>query len=149
LTKPAIWPIEDTAQLQEMWSDMKMSKSIPNSAVFVNDTPEEIKSKVKNAFCPEGNVTVNPILDWANYVIFRNKGSKILIERKAKFGGDIEFNSYTELEKAFLSKSLHPLDLKIGVANKVIEILEPVRKHFETPAIQKMKEDLDNLMITR
>jgi tyrosyl-tRNA synthetase len=149
LTKPAIWPIEDSTQLQEMWSDMKMSKSIPNSAVFVNDTPEEIKLKVENAFCPEGNVTVNPILDWAKYVIFRNKGSNILIERKQKFGGNIEFNSYTELEKAFLSKSLHPLDLKIGVANKITEILEPVRKHFEKPHIQKMKKKLEELIITR
>ena len=149
LTKPAIWPIEDPTQLQEMWSDMKMSKSIPNSAVFVNDTPEEIKNKVKNAFCPEGNVSVNPILDWAKHVIFRNKGSNILIERKPKFGGDIEFNSYTELEKAFLSKSLHPLDLKIGVANKITEILEPVRNHFEKPHIQKMKKKLEELIITR
>ena len=149
LTKPAIWPIENQTQLQEMWSDMKMSKSIPNSAVFVNDTPEEIKSKVKNAFCPEGNVSVNPILDWAKHVIFRNKGSNILIERKPKFGGEIEFYSYTELEKAFLSKSLHPLDLKIGVANKITEILEPVRKHFEKPHIQKMKKKLEELIITR
>ena len=82
-------------------------------------------------------------------MIFRNKGSTILIERKPKFGGDIEFNSYIELEKAFLSKSLHPLDLKLGVANKVIDILEPVRKHFEKPSIQKMKKELEELMITR
>ncbi len=149
LTKPAIWPIEDQTQLQEMWSDMKMSKSIPNSAVFVNDTPEEIKNKVRDAFCPEGNVSVNPILDWAKYVIFRNKGSNILIERPPKYGGDIEFNSYTELESAFLSKSLHPLDLKNGVADKIIEILEPVRKHFEKPHIQKMKKELEELIITR
>ncbi len=149
LTKPAIWPIENQTQLQEMWSDMKMSKSIPNSAVFVNDTPEEIKSKVRDAFCPEGNVSVNPILDWAKYVIFRNKGSNILIERPPKYGGDIEFNSYTELESAFLSKSLHPQDLKIGVADKIVEILEPVRKHFEKPHIQKMKKELEELIITR
>jgi tyrosyl-tRNA synthetase len=149
LTKPAIWPIENQTQLQEMWSDMKMSKSIPNSAVFVNDTPEEIINKVRNAFCPEGNVSVNPILDWAKYVIFRNKGSNILIERPPKYGGDIEFNSYTELESAFLSKSLHPQDLKIGVADKIVEILEPVRKHFEKPHIQKMKKELEELIITR
>jgi tyrosyl-tRNA synthetase len=149
LTKPAIWPIEDQAQLQEMWSDMKMSKSIPTSAVFVNDTPTEIKNKVKAAFCPEGNVSVNPILDWAKYVIFREKNETIIIERKPKFGGNIEFNSYEELEKAFLSNNLHPLDLKLGVASKVIDILEPVRKHFEQPTIQKMKKELEELMITR
>ena len=149
LTKPSIWPIKDQAQLQELWSDMKMSKSIPNSAVFVNDTPDQIKNKVKSAFCPEGNVTINPILDWAKFVIFRNENSSILIERKPKFGGNIEFKSYDELESAFLSKSLHPLDLKIGVANKIVDILEPVRKHFEQPSIQKMKKELEELIITR
>lgn len=149
LTKPSIWPIEDPAQLQEMWSDMKMSKSIPNSAVFVNDTPTEIKSKVMDAFCPDNNVSVNPILDWAKFVIFRDENSSIQIERKPKFGGNIEFSSYDELESAFLSKSLHPQDLKLGVANKVIDILEPVRKHFEKPSIQKMKKELEELMITR
>jgi len=149
LTKPSIWPIEDNTQLQEMWSDMKMSKSIPNSAVFVNDSPIEIKNKVKSAFCPEGNVSINPILDWAKFVIFRDKNSSIHIERKPKFGGDIEFKSYDELESAFLSKKIHPLDLKLGIAHQIIDILEPVRKHFEQPNIQKMKEELEELMITR
>jgi tyrosyl-tRNA synthetase len=149
LKKPSIWPIEDPTQLQEMWSDMKMSKSIKDSAVFVSDTPDKIKSLVESAFCPEGNVTINPILDWAKFVIFRNKKSSIQIERKPKFGGNIEFTSYEELENAFLAKSLHPLDLKIGVANKIIDILEPVRKHFEQPSIQKMKKELEELMITR
>ncbi len=149
LKKPSIWPIEDPAQLQEMWSDMKMSKSIKDSAVFVSDSPERIKSLVKSAFCPEGNVSINPILDWAKFIIFRNKNSSIQIERKPKFGGDIEFNSYEDLENAFLAKSLHPLDLKIGVANKIVDILEPVRKHFEQPNIQKMKKELEELIITR
>ncbi|NVM45612.1 MAG: tyrosine--tRNA ligase [Candidatus Lokiarchaeota archaeon] len=149
LTKPSIWPIKDQSQLQELWSDMKMSKSIPNSAVFVNDSPDEIKNKVKSAFCPEGNVSINPILDWAKFIIFRNENSSLLIERKPKFGGNIEFKSYHELESAFLSKSLHPLDLKIGIANQIIDILEPVRKHFEQPNVQKMKKELEELMITR
>ncbi|MBY8987622.1 MAG: tyrosine--tRNA ligase [Candidatus Lokiarchaeota archaeon] len=149
LTKPSIWPIKDQSQLQEIWSDMKMSKSMPNSAVFINDTPDQIKIKVESAFCPEGNVSINPILDWAKFIIFRNENSSINIERKPKFGGNKEFNSYDELESAFLSKSLHPLDLKIGIANQIIDILEPVRKHFEQPSIQRMKKELEELMITR
>ncbi|NVM18573.1 MAG: tyrosine--tRNA ligase [Candidatus Lokiarchaeota archaeon] len=149
LTKPSIWPIKDPSQLQELWSDMKMSKSIPNSAVFVNDTPDEIKNKIESAFCPEGNVSINPILDWAKFIIFRNEKSSIHIERKPKFGGNIEFTSYDELESAFLSKNLHPFDLKIGIANQIIDILEPIRKHFEQPSIQKMKKELEELLITR
>jgi tyrosyl-tRNA synthetase len=146
LTKPTIWPIEDETQLQEMWSDMKMSKSVPNSAVFINDDADEIKNKVKSAFCPECNISFNPILDWIKYLIFKNKDSSLLVERKPKFGGDIEFYSYEEVEKAFLSKSLHPLDLKLGVANKIVDILSPVRVHFEQPRIQKMKKELEELI---
>jgi tyrosyl-tRNA synthetase len=149
LTKPSIWPIENEKKLQEIWSDMKMSKSIPNSAVFINDNPNEIKAKVNSAFCPEGNVTFNPILDWIKYLIFRNDESSLLIERKSKFGGDIEFYSYKEVEDAYLSKSLHPLDLKSGVANKIIEMLNPVRVRFEQPHIQKMKKELEELLIIR
>jgi tyrosyl-tRNA synthetase len=149
LTKPSIWPISDESQLQEMWSEMKMSKSIPNSAVFINDNPTEIKNKVKSAFCPEGNVSFNPILDWVSSLIFKDKKTRFLIERKPKFGGDIEFTSYDELEKAFLKGNIHPLDLKMGVANKIIDLLEPVRSHFEQPKIKKMWEELEKLMITR
>lgn len=147
LTKPSIWPIEDEKKFQEIWSDMKMSKSIPNSAVFINDNPDDIRAKVNSAFCPEGNITFNPILDWTKYLIFRNTESSLLIERKSKFGGDIEFYSYKEVEEAYFSKSLHPLDLKSGVANKIIEMLKPVRVHFGQPHIQKMKKELEELLI--
>jgi len=149
LTKPSIWPVGDESELQEMWSDMKMSKSIPTSAVFITDTPNEIRSKVKSAFCPEGKVSFNPVLDWVKYIIFRNKNENLLIQRKSKFGGDIEFNSYQEVEDAFLSKALHPLDLKMGVANKIINLLEHVRKHFNQPRFKKMQKELEDLIITQ
>jgi len=125
---------------------MKMSKSIPSSAVFVHDSPEEIRKKLNNAFCPEGDVSFNPVLDWAQYLIFRNEKSKLKVERAPKFGGNIEFYSFDELKKAFQEKKLHPLDLKKAVAEKLIEILEPARKHFEQPKIRAMKEELEILM---
>ena len=52
---------------------LKMSKSKPDSAVFIHDSPDEIKRKVNNAFCPEGEVEFNPILDWTKYLIFYNR----------------------------------------------------------------------------
>lgn len=149
LQKPPIWPISDESQLQELWAKMKMSKSIPKSAVFIHDNPQEIKDKINSAFCPEGNITFNPILDWAKSLIFREKDSHFLIERSAQYGGDIEFFSYQELEDAFLDKEIHPLDLKNGIANKIIDILSPAREHFEKPKIKKMREELEQLMITR
>jgi len=145
LQKPPVWPIS-AERLQEVWSSMKMSKSIPSSAVFVHDSPEEIRKKLNNAFCPEGDVSFNPVLDWAQYLIFRNEKSKLKVERAPKFGGNIEFYSFDELKKAFQEKKLHPLDLKKAVAEKLIEILEPARKHFEQPKIRAMKEELEILM---
>jgi tyrosyl-tRNA synthetase len=149
LNKPPIWPITDENQAQEMLSDMKMSKSIANSAVFVDDDPQLIKEKIKAAFCPEGTVSFNPILDWLKSIIFNDEDSSLKVERKPKFGGDVEYYSYDEVENAFLTKDLHPLDLKMAVANKIVQMLEPVRKHFEKPSIQKMKQELEDLIITR
>jgi len=149
LQKPPIWPISDESQLQELWAKMKMSKSISKSAVFIHDNPQEIREKINSAFCPEGNVSFNPILDWAKSIIFREKDSHFLIERSAQYGGDIEFFSYQELEDTFLDKKIHPLDLKNGIANKIIDILSPAREHFEKPKIKKMREELEQLMITR
>ena len=36
------------------------------------------------------------------------------IERPAKFGGDLEFHRYDELERAFAEGKLHPADAKSG-----------------------------------
>ena len=149
LKKPPIWPITNESQIQEQWSDMKMSKSIPNSAVFIHDSPDDIRTKIKSAFCPEGNITFNPIMDWAKNIIFRHEKAHLLIERKSKFGGNIEFNSFEELKNSYLKKEIHPLDLKINIANKIIEILEPIRKHFDQPKIKKMQKELEELTLVR
>lgn len=149
LQKPPIWPLKDDEQLKELWSQMKMSKSLPNSAVFIHDSPKEIKAKIKSAFCPEGVATFNPILDWTKFIIFREKDSYLQIERPEKFGGNVEFRSYPELEEAYLNKTIHPLDLKNSVSQKIIEILTPARNHFEKEQIRKMRERMEELIVTR
>ena len=52
---------------------------------------------------------------------------KIIIERPEKFGGNLEFNSYTDLEESYLSGSLHPLDLKNGAASALSKIVKPMQ----------------------
>lgn len=148
LGKPPVWPIPKE-QLQELWSALKMSKSKPDSCVFIHDSPSEIKRKIKQAFCPEGEVEFNPILDWAKYLIFRNPKSKLEIKRPEKFGGNIIYTAYNRLEKDFAGKKLHPVDLKNSVAEKLIQILEPAREHFKRPKVKKMLKELENLIITR
>jgi tyrosyl-tRNA synthetase len=149
LQKPVVWPVPKE-NLQEFRAQMKMSKSIPNSAVYMDDSSEEIKNKVNKAFCLEGEIDYNPILDWCKYIIFGiGKNPKIDVLRPDKFGGNVSYSSYENLEKDFADKKLHPMDLKNAVAEKLVEIMQPAIEHLSKPKIKKMKEEMDKIIITR
>ena len=111
--------------------EVKMSKSKPDSMISIHDDPENVKRKIGKAFCPEKQVEGNPILEICKFVIFPElKGETFLIKRPEKFGGNLEFKNYEELEKAFVS-GLHPLDLKNAATSYINKILEPVQEYFE------------------
>jgi tyrosyl-tRNA synthetase len=148
LEKPKIWPIPE-GQEKEALSSAKMSKSKPETCIFLYDTPEEIKQKMSRAFCPEKTIEFNPIIDIAKHIIFRETPT-LKIERPAKFGGPIEFQDYQELEKAYVSGKLHPQDLKNTVARELTKILEPVRRYFENnKEAKECLETLRNAKVTR
>ncbi len=145
LGKPPVWPIKKE-NLQDVWSSLKMSKSKPETCIFIHDSEEEIRTKIKNAFCPEGEVEFNPVLDWAKSLVFRNKSSKLEVNRSEKFGGKIVYENYDNLEKDFLNKKLHPLDLKMAIAEEIAKLLEPARKHFAQPKVKDMLKELETLI---
>ncbi|MEM5766530.1 MAG: tyrosine--tRNA ligase [Candidatus Aenigmatarchaeota archaeon] len=127
----------------------KMSKSKPSSSIFMHDSREEIFKKIRNAYCPEKIVENNPILDYTKHIILR-KFKSIKVERPLKFGGEIEFKSYGELEKAFKQGELHPLDLKNAVADYLDQIIKPVREHFEkNSSARELLELVKGFKITR
>ncbi len=107
----------------------KMSKSVPKSCIFVHDEPEDIKGKIRDAYCPPKQATGNPVLEIARYTVFPEMPS-LTVPRALKYGGPETFNNYDELERAYVGGELHPLDLKEGVAEALIDILSPVREHF-------------------
>jgi len=49
------------------------------------------------------------------------------IERPEKFGGNVSYYNYSDLESDFAQKKLHPSDLKQSVADYLIKIISPVR----------------------
>jgi len=107
----------------------KMSKSIPGSGISVTDSDKEIETCIKNAYCPAKVAEDNPILQIAKLIIFpRIKALKI--DRPAKFGGKVTFESYLGLEKAFVGGELHPMDLKTAVTQELIKIISKIRKNF-------------------
>lgn len=128
---------------------MKMSKSKPDTAIFMTDNKEDVNRKFRKAHCIDGVVEDNPVLEYAKYIVFELK-NKIKIERPQKYGGNLEFNSYEELENAFKEGSLKSIDLKQGVADSINELLEPTRKHFEEDKRAKeLLEKVKSFQVTR
>jgi len=131
----------------EFLSSLKMSKSKPDTAIFIHDSPEEIRRKIKKAFCPEKEIEFNPLIDWAKKLIFPIKG-KLEVKREKEFGGDVTYNSADDLEEDFSKGKLHPTDLKNAISEALIEILKPAREHFSKKKIRKMLVELEKLMET-
>jgi tyrosyl-tRNA synthetase len=125
--------------------EAKMSKSSPDTAIFMHDGPEDVQRKLKNAFCPP-EVEGNPVIDTMRLLVFPQLGSA-KIERSAKYGGPVEYGSFEELKAAYESKSLHPMDLKKGAADAMNQLLEPVRVYFA--AKPENLEKVKSLRITR
>jgi tyrosyl-tRNA synthetase len=108
----------------------KMSKSIPGSGISVTDKYEEIKKTINAAYCPEGEISDNPVLQIVKLIIFP-RTNKIDIKRPDKFGGNISYDSYETLEKDFAEKKLHPMDLKLAVIELLETIIKPIRENWK------------------
>ncbi|MBT5740168.1 tyrosine--tRNA ligase [Candidatus Woesearchaeota archaeon] len=128
---------------------MKMSKSNPNSAIFMTDSNEDVVRKLRKAYCPEKQANDNPILEYCKYIVFE-KVDTFVIERPEKFGGDVTFNSYSDLENSFVKGEVHPADLKTATAKYINELLEPVREYFKKNSkARKLKEQVESFKVTR
>jgi len=119
----------------------KMSKSNPDSAIFMTDTTDDIKRKINKAYCLEGDIKENPVLEYCKYIIFESFDrlgiDAMTITRPEKWGGNLTFKTYAELETTFAEKKLHPQDLKVAVSGLLDKLLQPVRRHFEENAEAK------------
>jgi tyrosyl-tRNA synthetase len=115
----------------------KMSSSDPKSKIDFLDPPAEVKKKVKGAFCEEGNIEENGILAFFKAVAVpisqlklrvtnaspfveagAPEGTVISIRRDEKWGGNLHFSSYDDMESQFADKKLHPSDLKSGMVRR-------------------------------
>jgi len=122
--------------------EMKMSKSNPSNAIFMNDSEEDIKSKIKKAYCPAKVVEENPIMEYCRYIIFE-KYKHIEIKRPEKFGGDLSIESYEDLKSMYSQGKIHPMDLKSAVSDYLNQLLEPVREKLEkNKTAQKLLKEI-------
>lgn len=110
-----------------------MSSSIKGSKIDLIDDEKTVQQKLRDAYCPEGEVEGNGVLAFAKHVIFvlkADNGENFIITRPEKFGGDASFSTYEELEAAYAAKKVHPMDLKSAVAREVSNLLAPIRARF-------------------
>lgn len=52
-----------------------MSKSDPNSAIFMEDSAADVQRKIGNAFCPERRIDGNPCIKYITLIVMPWAGS--------------------------------------------------------------------------
>ena len=140
--------VQQGSSKEEVLMASKMSKSKPETCIYMHDAQKDVERKINKAYCPEKIIEGNPLFDYLKYLIFK-RYSKIKISRPEKFGGNLEVN-YLELEEIYKEGKLHPLDLKKAVAFYLNEMIEPVRQYFEKNKKAKaLYEEVKKYSITR
>lgn len=118
----------------------KMSKSKPDSSIFMDDSRSEVNRKIKKAFCPPQVIEGNPILEYVKYLIFE-KDSEFTI--KLKHEGEMTYASYSALEEDYQRGRLHPADLKPAVAQRLNSYLDEIRDYFaQNPEADRLREEV-------
>ncbi|KAI8109801.1 hypothetical protein M9434_001080 [Picochlorum sp. BPE23] len=127
----------------------KMSKSDPNSAIFMEDSELEVRTKIKKAYCPPGEIEGNPCIAYVKYIVLP-WNTEFEIERSDDNGGNKVYTDYDELVKDYTSGALHPGDLKPALAKALNRILQPVRDHFENdPQAKALLKQVKSYKVTK
>merc|ERR1711968_130839 len=75
----------------------KMSKSDPDSAIFMEDSVDDVKRKVKKAYCPPQITEMNPVLDYVQYIILPAMNDQLVITiGKGDEKEEVVYTSYEE-----------------------------------------------------
>jgi tyrosyl-tRNA synthetase len=111
----------------------KMSKSDPDSAIWMEDTAEEVASKVKKAFCPPLVAEGNPVLQYVKCVTLPWFGF-VEVMGAGEGASPKRYESYEALEADYVAGRVHPGDLKAALVSGLNAILQPVRDHFTKDA---------------
>ena len=109
--------------------DHKMSKSNPNAAILLHDSPEKLRKKIRKAYLDPSDRN-SPIYELIEHIILPEFG-KITATPKPEFG---EPSTYLELDAvidAVCTEAIHPIDVKYAVADAISELLLPIHAYFE------------------
>ena len=108
----------------------KMSSSIFKSKIDLIDSEKTIKEKINKADCVAGNPDngIMALLKCVIMILKKDRKEMFVVERTAKYGGNLDFVDYESIEKMFKKEELHPLDLKNAVAKEISNLLSKINK---------------------
>lgn len=112
----------------------KMSSSEPNSKIDFLDDDDTIKKKFRKSYSIDGEVEGNGLLMIIKHVIFkqlRKENRDFIVTRPEKWGGDVIYKSYEDIEKDFVDKKIASIDLKDSAAKYIIELIKPIRDNID------------------
>ena len=83
---------------------------------------------MKKAFCEPKNIRFCPPISLASAFTFdfADSDGKLTIKRSADNGGDVVFETKSDLEASFTDESLHPGDLKAATSQIMVAILDKI-----------------------
>ena len=139
----------------------KMSKSDPSSALFMEDSAEDICEKIKSAFCPPygeketvkdstgksvERLVVNPCLEYFKWIVF-SEGVTVVVKHEGLRKGDsVTYPSFSDFEQAYQQGLISPQVLKATLSDCINTLLQPVRDHFEKdPVASRLLREVKEL----
>ena len=130
-----------------------MSKSKPNSAIFMEDSAKDVTRKIKKAYCPERLLEetlktkdpktgeevetkkVNGCVEYVKYIVIPMLGE---IKIKLESTKDVKtLRTTIDFEKDYKAREIHPSCLKSSLTEAINTLLDPVREHFKKNARAK------------
>jgi tyrosyl-tRNA synthetase len=131
-SRPAI----HTPILADLASGVGKMSSSTGVTISMEDSTEDIESKVNSAYCPptadpepddDGNERKNPVLELFEYHVFP-RFDEVVVERPDEYGGDLTYEDYDALEADLDAGDLHPADAKGTLASYLDELIAPGRE---------------------
>lgn len=140
----------------------KMSKSDPDSAIFMEDTVEDVERKINKAYCPvesefalaapgmggdadagkesmqlKEDTLKNPILDYVQHIVMSPPNSTFTCATASSPSEGKTYSNYEDVKTDFLNGEITPEQLKKGLIDSLNKLLQPVRDHFANDATAK------------
>ena len=105
-----------------------MSKSDPDSAIFMEDSEQDVNRKIKSAYCPEGDEDFdkNPVIDYIKHIVFGYNG-------KFEVNEEFKYEDYNKFEEDYKDDHGMPVYKKDDNGNFIVAEVIPI----EVPYLKK------------